>query len=253
MSIFKNILSAFSDALFVNFKCIFCNTETVNESLVCDDCAKRLTPIVGALCNKCGALVDKSDNVCIYCFDKEYLFHEHRSCFIYDKLSATPVKLLKYEKKKYLSEPIARIMFAMNKKLFENVDIITFVPMTEERKDERGFNQGEEIAKCLSEIVNVPVIKLMEKTKATKHQADLNFKKRCENLKGSFAVSSDMKENIRGKNILVVDDVFTTGSTLSECARLLNRAKAKIVKSITFLKTDPFRKDESDNEYYFPF
>lgn len=253
MSIIKKMLSAFGDALFVNFKCIFCNTETVNESLVCDDCVIRLIPIVGATCKKCGAMVDESDKVCIYCFDKEYLFREHRSCFIYDKLSSTPVKLLKYEKKKYLAEPIARIMFAMNKELFENVDIITFVPMTDERKDERGFNQGEEIAKYLSEIVNVPVVKLMEKTKATEHQADLNFKKRCENLKGSFTISSDVKENIRGKNILVVDDVFTTGSTLSECARLLNRAKAKTVKAITFLKTDPFRKHESDDEYYLPF
>ena len=241
MGLFKNLLGALSDSLFVNFKCIFCHIETVNDSLICDECANSIETIGDCVCSKCGAKVNIGDNICLYCFDKNYNFDEHRSCFIYDDESSRPVKLLKYEKKKYLAETISRIMFAFNKEYLENVDFITFVPMTKDRVKDRGYNHGEELAKCLSKISGIPIIRLLEKVKSTQHQAELNFSERCENLKGSFELSNQEKYKLNGKCILIVDDVFTTGSTLSECSRIIRKVKPKHVKAITFLKTDPFK------------
>ena len=122
MGVIKNMLSTLVDSLFVDYKCIFCNTETINDSRVCSTCEEKLKIISSSICDKCGALIDKSDVVCAYCFDKKYVFSKHRSCFIYSELSSTPVKLLKYEKKKYLAKSLAKIMFALNKDIFHNVD-----------------------------------------------------------------------------------------------------------------------------------
>ena len=244
MGVIKNMLSTLVDSLFVDYKCIFCNTETINDSRVCSTCEEKLKIILSSICDKCGALIDKSDVVCAYCFDKKYVFSKHRSCFIYSELSSTPVKLLKYEKKKYLAKSLAKIMFALNKDIFHNVDIITFVPMTTERKRNRGYNQSEEICKVLSDITKIPVKPLLIKNHSTSHQADLNFIDRTKNLKGSFAINDKYIELLKGKRVLIVDDVFTTGSTLNECSRVLLKSKAKEVRALTFLKTDPFDNSE---------
>lgn len=240
MGILRDLLKGFGDALFVNFKCMFCNTETTNTSLICDKCASSVKRICDTICPRCGANAEKSSGMCLYCFDKDYKFSEHRSCFVYNEQSSRPIKLLKYEQKKYLADPIARVMFALNSELFDGVDYLTFVPMTKERMKARGYNHGEELAKSLAEISGVPVISMIKKTKSTEHQADLNFVARCENLKGSFELEENVGKLIKGKSVVIVDDVFTTGSTISECSRILRKCKLKSIKAITFLKTDPF-------------
>ena len=243
MNIFKQMINSFSKSLFVNFKCLFCGEETINESNVCPKCEKKVKALFNEICDKCGALEFKSTARCVNCFDKKYYFLKHRSCFIYDDLSASPVKLLKYEKRKYYVEPIAKIMFAFHREFISNVDYITFVPMTEDRKRNRGYNQSEELAKCLSAYSGIQTIDCLCKVKSTTHQADLNFDQRMKNLKDSFSFKLDYCELVKGKNILVVDDVFTTGSTMNECARVLLKAKVKNVYALTFLKTHPFLTD----------
>ena len=241
MGIFKNLLGKINDAIFVDFSCMFCGVETIKESHICPACEKKLVALNGDTCKKCGAPVSLSENNCYVCFDKGYKFECHKSCFVYDELSATPVKMLKYEGRKYLAEPMARVMYAFNKELFNKIDIITFVPMTYKRYKNRGYNQSYELAKHLSDISNVKLSKLLTKNDDTQHQADLNFEERIKNLKGSFSISEENLELVKGKRILVIDDVFTTGSTLHECARVLLKTKAESVVALTFLKTDPYK------------
>ena len=159
---------------------------------------------------------------------------------MYDDLSSGAVKALKYSGKLYLAEPIARFMYAVHKEMFLNSDYITFVPMTKQKREARGYNHMEEVAKILSNISNVPILECFEKVKDTEDQASLNYEKRTQNLKGSLVIRNDLKDVIRGKKILVVDDVFTTGSTANECAKLLLKSKACLVDVATFLKTDPY-------------
>ena len=238
------IWNEFEDALFVNFKCMFCGRETPNESLVCDKCASEVTFINGFVCDHCGAQAFGREVMCPACRGKNYKFDSHRSCIIYGDLSSRAVKALKYSGKLYLAEPIARFMYAVNKELFENADAITFVPMTKSKLASRGYNHMEEVAKVLSKISKIPVLECFNKIKETEDQASLNYDKRTKNLKGSFVVIDDNKDMIRGKKILLVDDVFTTGSTANECSKLLLKAKAKSVNVATFLKTDPFAEDD---------
>lgn len=241
MGVLKSLLNKIGDAIFVDFSCMFCGVETVNESHICPECEKKLIAINGDTCKKCGAPVSYTEDSCFICFENKYKFKSHKSCFVYDELSSTPVKLLKYERRRYLAESMAKVMYAFHKEIFKDVDLITFVPMTYKRYKNRGYNQSYELAKHLSEISKIKLEKLLIKNNDTQHQADLRFEERTKNLKGSFEIVEDYNKIIEGKKILLIDDVFTTGSTLHECSRVLLKANAESVIALTFLKTDPYK------------
>ena len=106
------------------------------------------------------------------------------------------------------------------------------IPLTKKRLKQRGFNQSEEIAKELAKFLEIPLANnILLKVKETRAQVELSGKDREENLKGVFAVRNN--DLIKNKNILLVDDVFTTGSTLKEAASVLKVAGAKQIWGIT--------------------
>ena len=232
------------DLLFVNFKCMFCAKETPNDSLICDECASQVEFLNGSVCNKCGSLTDMPETTCFNCFNKKYLFDCHRSCITYSEITGSAVKALKYSKKKYLAKPIATFMYAVHKEFIKDTDYITFVPMTEDKMRRRGYNHMEVVAKLFGEMAGIPVVNFFKKVRDTEDQASLNYDERLKNIKGSFVIDEVNKDLIKGKNILVLDDVFTTGSTANECTKLLLKAKAYSVNVATFLKTDPNSEDE---------
>ncbi len=121
-----------------------------------------------------------------------------------------------------------------NKKYFEGVDCIVPVPLHKRRLAERGFNQAEEIARLLSRELNIEMQNILVREKATKQQAKLHKQERIKNIKDAFILKSGI--DVKNKNIIVVDDVFTTGSTLGECARVLKDTGAKSVKAFTLAR-----------------
>lgn len=186
---------------------------------------------------KCGDIVPNENvKVCDHCKEKEYVFDNNFSCFYYSDVSATIIKNFKYNSKKYYAKYIAELMLDSGYN-FSNFDIITFVPMSNKRKKERGFNQSEELAKEISKMVKIKVVPLLVKVKEGEHQAKLNQSSRMKNLIDSFSVHPEFAKEVKGKRILVIDDVFTTGTTLNECAKVLNKCKPEQVKTFTFAKT----------------
>lgn len=119
------------------------------------------------------------------------------------------------------------------------IDYIVSVPMHLSKLRKRGYNQSFLLANDLAKITGIDFIKdLLIKVKNTKRQVGLNISKRKTNLKDSFSVKDKYKDIIRGKNILIIDDVFTTGSTINECARILKiYGKVDKVMSLTVAKT----------------
>jgi len=109
--------------------------------------------------------------------------------------------------------------------------ILIPVPLEKKKLKWRGFNQAEEIAKELSKFLKIPLLNdVLVKTKETLPQVELSDKEREENIKGAFSCQNQNK--IQGRKILLVDDVYTTGSTMEECARVLKKAGAKEVIGI---------------------
>lgn len=102
-------------------------------------------------------------------------------------------------------------------------DIILIVPISKQRKKERGYNQSELIAKEISKIISVKIAKnKIIKIKNIQPQSTLNKQQRAENIKQAYKLKN--VENIKNKKILIFDDIYTTGSTVNECARILNEA-----------------------------
>jgi ComF family protein len=116
--------------------------------------------------------------------------------------------------------------------------VLVPIPLSKKKLKWRGFNQAEEIAKELANFLKIPLISdCLVKIKETKDQVELSEKERRENVKGAFFVKN--KGEIFGRNILLIDDVFTTGATMEEAARVLKEAGAKKIVGIVVAKASP--------------
>ncbi|HDH99276.1 MAG TPA: ComF family protein [bacterium] len=132
---------------------------------------------------------------------------------------------------------IAHFQMSSNVENFKKY-IVVPVPLEKKRMKWRGFNQAEEIARHLANYFKLPlVLNALIKTNPTTPQVNLSSKKREENLKGVFSIRN--AKSIYGKNILLVDDVYTTGSTMEECSGVLRQAGAKKIVGIAIARAAP--------------
>lgn len=236
-----DIWNRIENLVLVNHACISCRKEIPDglEFSLCEDCKNSLEIIGDNFCQICGEEIMEGNRFCDNCKSTKYEFDCSRSYARYLDIESNIVKRFKYSSKKYYAEYIAKLM-ATNKSYFEGVDYLTFVPIGRKRHKERGFNQAEEIAINLGRLMNIPVLDLLVKTGNEKHQAGLTQKERRENLSGTIKINEEIKSFIKNKTIMIIDDVFTTGSTLSECAKVIKGVRASKPKSVlcyTFAKT----------------
>jgi len=120
-----------------------------------------------------------------------------------------------------------------NHNFFKNIEVIVPVPLHARRFAERGFNQAEEIAKILGGILNKPVSNNLTRMRYTKQQARLNKQERQNNVVGAFKIKTPSL--LEGK-VLLVDDVFTTGATINECAKVLRQAGVEKILAFTLAR-----------------
>jgi len=114
------------------------------------------------------------------------------------------------------------------------VDMIVPVPLHHSRQQQRGYNQSELIAKRLAHHLQVPVIPALLRTIASAQQAKTTSRtERLENLSGHFVLAPEHQASVRGRHILLLDDVLTTGATLTTCAEVLLRAAPKEISGLT--------------------
>ena len=205
-----------------------------NINFILDGCIKCGKPIINY------SLEEQSIDGCSYCLNKSFYFDKVISCVEYTEISKKIVFGLKYNNKTYLSKYIATIM--KEKLDLENIkfDYILFVPLHKKRLRQRGFNQAEKIAMDLSKIVDIPTVDNLSRKYNTKRLYKLGKEERINELKNAFVI----KENIidlKNKNVLLVDDIFTTGSTVNEISKILKINGVNKVFVSTFLtRTDTF-------------
>lgn len=119
--------------------------------------------------------------------------------------------------------------------ILNEYEIITSVPVSKKRKKERGYNQSELISKEICRKLNIEYAKdILYKTKNTIAQSKLNKEQREENAKGVYEIKNLKK--ITGKKILLIDDIYTTGSTVNECSKILRQANPKKIGIFTIAK-----------------
>ena len=130
----------------------------------------------------------------------------------------------------YLAQTLGALMADEFLKDNMEADIIVYVPMTEAEEKKRGFNQSELLAEEVGKRLNIAVLPALIKIKETKAQKELGGKERAQNLEGAFAC---VFEQVNNRKILLIDDIFTTGATANECAKVLLKAKAREVNVLT--------------------
>ena len=157
-----------------------------------------------------------------YTEDVQKNFNEHYYFFKYENLIRQQILDLKFHEKPYVYKTIMYFLKENKKDLknLEKYDIIIVVPVSISRKKERGYNQSTILAKEISKIIERPFIEnVLYKIKNTVPQSTLNKEQREQNAKGVYKVNNIQK--IYNKKILIFDDIYTTGSTLNECAKVL--------------------------------
>lgn len=207
------------------YKCIFCGCETGNYA-ICDKCNASLPYISEPICEKCGGHKSGAGDVCIECKDKN-LYYEKCYC-VFDYIDDVQSKIIAFKQGgyKHIGETFAYVINDKFQTIDNKIDIIIPIPISKERLKERGFNQSEVLCQELD--TKLPISSnLLSRIRNTPHQTGLSKSNRLKNLEGCFEVTN--KKAIKGKRILLIDDIYTTGSTLNECAKTLITCGASTV------------------------
>ena len=214
-------------------RCFGCNRSGYD---LCPTCAQKVEPINENICHQCGRLQTTPIPLCSRCQQGETAHISlARAATLFHNPLRDGIHSLKYDNKPELAVPLARFLYAVFQQppwstLSRQIDTIIPVPMHQERFAERGYNQAERLATAFGALVKLPVDStLLERLRATPTQVGLDAVQRRRNVAGAFRAS----RKVSGAGLLLVDDVFTTGATLVECASALHNAGARNIYALT--------------------
>ena len=215
------------------YTCDCCGAEIFDypNRRICDDCDALIVQEYPR-CAKCGRKT-VTQGVCLTCKRELPSFDVGMSPFVYEGMSAAMINRFK-NRERHLSAFFSERMSKMLKEsgLFSQDLLIVCVPMTKDKRLKRGYNQAEELARGISSLLGLTFdSEVLEKRKETLEQKHLTKKERQENVKTAFFVHKRVL--VRGRDILLIDDIMTTGSTGSACARVLKNAGANKIIFLT--------------------
>ena len=164
-------------------------------------------------------------------------FQEHLYIFAYQGMIRKIILNYKFKDKSYLYKTIVNFLLK-DKKFFQilkSYDTIIPVPISKKRKKERGYNQSELLAKEIAKIVGIDCnTSCLFKAKNIIEQSKLNKEERQSNIQGVYELRNP--QQLRNKKIIILDDIYTTGSTINECCKILQKAKPKTIRVLTIAK-----------------
>lgn len=235
------MIAALAELLFPTL-CLSCGTVMPAREghPFCGGCRAGLRLITSPLCPSCGIPYppdEGPDHLCGRCLLKKPSFRASRSYGLYEAVLHDAVHAFKYRGNLTLGEQLGRLMADHDYPSFriEDYELIVPVPLHRRRLRQRGFNQSVHLAREVSRRRGIPLDFLaLRRVVDTESQAGLKKDERQSNMKSAFSVTAP--ERIRGRRILLVDDVHTTGSTLGECARTLLKEGAESVGTLTLAR-----------------
>lgn len=220
--------------------CVTCGELTSPERQhLCDACVGRIDRIGRPLCTVCGKpflTAGGDDHLCGACMHKSPPFAEARSFGVYGGVLLDAIHLFKYRNQTALSSVLCRLAAGHDWGGFDpkQYDVMVPVPLFRGRLYERGFNQSMMLCRGLADAWGIEVEETgLKRTRHTAAQIRLTPAEREQNVRGAFGVTGGA---FRGRRVLLVDDVYTTGATVSECSRVLTAAGADAVGVITIAR-----------------
>lgn len=225
-------------------ECISCSRPLGTDPVpfFCSTCWNRIEPITGPRCFRCdhpfvssAAISWTPDHQCQHCLEQPPAFERAWTLFPYLPPLQDAICAFKYRGKFRLAYPLATLMIRAIPAAID-ADLIVPVPLHEGRLREREFNQSLLLADPLSRHLNLPVVATaLVRVLATAPQTTLTRPERSRNLRRAFAVQN--AGILADRRVLLVDDVFTTGTTVNQCAKTLLKAGASAVHVLTLART----------------
>ena len=217
-------------------RCLACSEPTDAPHGLCPACWRNTDFIAGPACRSCGLpLLGEAgaDDICEGCQGHPPAWNRGSAAFLYRGAGREMVLGLKHGDRLDLTRPLARWMAQTGRPLLEAADLIVPVPLHWRRLLRRRYNQSAELAKALSALSGTPaVLDLLVRARSTGSQEGRNRAERFASQTGAFRIPPRHGKRIAGRNVLLVDDVLTTGGTLSGCAETLAAAGAREVNVI---------------------
>lgn len=236
--IFKNLISEIISAVYP-YRCLSCS-EVTDKPGLCDDCEKKLDIIdPKKRCLKCGCA--KSECVC-----NARVFRFENLVSLYRNNGSAQAAYYSYKLGKricYASYFAQNLCDAVTKEFRGiNFEYLTYVPSSLRSMCKRGFDHCGEIAKIMSQKMDIPLVEVLKCRNFRKSQHESDMKARIQNVKNKYYFT----DNLKGGNILLFDDIVTTGSTLDECAKQLLIAGADKVYCISVLRQTKNQKTKGE-------
>ena len=224
------IINIILDLLFPRCCPICGQIVTPSKALICPSCVKKLSWVRGPVCKSCGKeIINETMEYCPDCAAHPRSFSHGMALLNYNEISAPSLARIKYHNRREYLDFYAKAVY---RRYVGNIarlspDIIIPVPIHKSRLKKRGFNQTEEFGKRLSHDLKIPMSSgFLFRSKKTAPQKDLGPALRLKNLEQAFSCK---KLPSRVKKVLLIDDIYTTGSTAEACARALKKAGAEHV------------------------
>jgi ComF family protein len=219
--------------------CVSCSQllEHPTRGPVCRHCWQSILPLTAPLCDACGdplptwRTFDLAGARCARCRRAARYVDRARAAGAYDGALRSIIHALKYGGRRSLAGPLAALMVARGAEILTGADAVVPVPLHPSRRRERGFNQADDLARCLC-LPGLPILRALRRLRATSTQADLPASRRHANVRGAFSLTRDARD-LRGKTIVLIDDVSTTGATLAACGRVLKDGGILEVRALT--------------------
>ncbi len=203
----------------------------------CQDCQNNVKRLNGTICEVCG-LPQETPGTCGVCLAERPHFHALRAWGIFENPLQNALHQLKYRRGMAMGDALAAAMTDFAQRLDWKADILAPIPLGSKRMRERGYNQAAMIAKPLALSLGIQYApNLLKRQKETRSQVGLGREARRDNMRDAFSADS----KAYGKTVLIMDDVSTTGSTLSAAAQALRSVGAKDVYALTVARALPHR------------
>lgn len=220
-------------------RCPVCGDIVVPKGeLICTSCTHTLTPITEPRCKKCSKPMDNEEKE--YCHDcKKNMHHYISGCsvWVYDEAMKKSIADFKYKgRKEYSDYYVAKIIDKYSEYINRiHPDVLVPIPIHRKKERQRGYNQADILAKGIGKKLSIPVSShLLQRDKYTLPQKELSNTERLKNLEKAFSYSKKEYEkiNLSIHKVMLIDDIYTTGSTIEACTKILN---GQGIKEVYFL------------------
>jgi len=251
----NNILAPIFNIFFPN-RCLFCGSLLEEGSCICDRCISIIEIIETDFCKVCGAPIlemDKNDvdlSSCFQCRSLIFSFRKNESLAIFSGIVRRLIHEYKFNRRRSLSKLFGNLLVKYKKEYILDHDLIVPMPLSVSRFSERGFNQSNLVAEEISKSIPVQYYgEVLDRKGKSKPQSSIyNLKERFSNLRDKFYVKKKYWNYINNSNILIIDDVVTTGATASVCADVLLKEGAKNVDILSIARAVKEQLKTVDNE-----